>query len=224
LEFSKLKLEVYDLLGIILPGLLLVFECEVLANGWGQFISSANQISGKGLVLLILFAFAVGQFVQEIGDTVITFLMGKRYFRKALDKFWATPSSDVVKQTIKKEFAQDIESVDVAFDYCLTKIKTRFAKREIFVATSDLCRSFVVLSFLAAVPAGRIAFHDISPCHKSFEAFAGLLVLLFFVGALAWRRMVRFRELSEITVFHVYLGTKEPTRSAKSARHDSREN
>jgi hypothetical protein len=88
-----------------------------------------------------------------------------------------------------------------AFDYCLTKLQDRFGKRDVFVATSDLCRSLVVLSALALIPAARIAFHDTQSLRRSVVTFAFLFLLFTSIALLAWQRMTRFRESSETTSF-----------------------
>lgn len=217
MDFSKLKLEVYDFLGIILPGLLAICEGWILLKGWHAFIATLNQISGTGLTLLVVLAFGLGHIVQELGDLAIKAVKGKRYFRQARDKFWETPEAQIVKAAIKKDFGQDISSVDTAFDYCLTKLKDRFGRRDVFVATSDLCRSFVVLSALALIPAIRIAFYDIRPIHRSMFVFAILALLLTSIAMLAWKRMVRFRGLSETTVFRAYLATLGPEDNTSSS-------
>jgi hypothetical protein len=205
MDFSKLKLELYDFLGIILPGFLAICEGWILLRGWQAFVGGINQINGTGLTLLIVLAFGLGNIAQELGDVAIKATKGKRYFRQARDRFWGKAESQPVKDAIKKELGQEISSVDTAFDYCLTRLRDRFPKREAFVATSDLCRSFVVLSALALVPAVRTAFYDTHPVHKSMAAFAILFLLLMSIALLAWKRMVRFRELSETTVFRAYL-------------------
>lgn len=205
MDFSKLKLELYDFLGLLLPGLLAICEGWILLRGWQVFAGSINQLSGTGLTLLIVFAFGLGNIAQELGDAAVKAARGKRYFRQPRDKFWRTDEAQFVRDTIKKELGQDIPAVDTAFDYCLTKLKDRFSKRDMFVATSDLCRSFVVLSVLAIVPAARIAFHDTHPLWRSAWTFAGLLLVLTSIAVLAWQRMTRFRELSETTVFRAYL-------------------
>ncbi len=123
-DFSKLKLEVDDFLGIILPGLLAICEGWILLKGWHAFIATLNQISGTGLTLLVVLAFGLGHIVQELGDLAIKAVKGKRYFRQARDKFWETPEAQIVKAAIKKDFGQDISSVDTAFDYCLTNRRT----------------------------------------------------------------------------------------------------
>ena len=146
----------------------------------------------------------LGNIAQELGDVAIKAAKGKRYFRQARDRFWGKTESQPVKDAIKKELGQDISSVDTAFDYCLTRLRDRFPKREAFVATSDLCRSFAILSVLALVPAVRTAFYDIHPGSKSIVAFAILFLLLMTIATLAWKRMVRFRELSRR---HVYGNT-----------------
>jgi len=205
MDFSKLKLELYDFLGLLLPGLLSICEGWILLRGWQVFVAGMNQLPGTGLTVLIVFAFGLGNIAQELGDVAIKATKGKRYFRQARDRFWAKAESQPVKDAIKKELGQDISSADTAFDYCLTRLRDRFAKREVFLATSDLCRSFVVLSALALIPAVRTAFYDIQPLHKSIVAFAILFLLLMSIALLAWKRMVRFRELSETTVFRAYL-------------------
>jgi hypothetical protein len=204
-DFSKLKLELYDILGVMLPGLLAICEGWILLRGWQVFVLSVNQISGTSLTLLIAFAFGVGHMVQELGDVTIKVAGGRNYVRQARDKFWGETEAQLVRDAIKKEFGRDILTVDMAFDYCLTKLKDRFGKRDAFVATSDLCRSFVSLSALALAPAARIAFYDIHPVGRSLIAFAVFLLLLGTVAMLSWKRMVRFRELSETTVFRAYL-------------------
>ncbi len=205
MDFSKLKLDVYDFIGIILPGLLAICEGWILLRGWHVFVVTINQISGTALTLLIVLAFGLGNIAQELGDVAIKAAKGKRYFRQARERFWGAAESQPVRDAIKTECGQDISSVDTAFDYCLTRLKDRFAKRDIFVATSDLSRSFVVLSVLAIFPAARTAFYDIHPVSKSIVAFAILFLLLMTIATLAWKRMVRFRELSETTVFRAYL-------------------
>jgi hypothetical protein len=204
-DFSKLKLEVYDFLGLILPGLLAICEAWILLEGWRSFIEAINQISGTGFTLLIVLAFGVGHIAQELGDFVIKALKGKRYFRQARDNFWETAEAQIVRDAIKRDFGQEISSVDTAFDYCLTKLKDRFSRRDIFVATSDLCRSLVLLSVLALIPATRIAFYDMHPVHRSLVTFSILALLLLIIAFLAWKRMVRFREFSDTTVFRAYL-------------------
>jgi hypothetical protein len=204
-DFSKLKLEVYDLLGLLLPGLIAISEGWILLRGWSFFLASILQLSGTGLTLLLLVAFGLGNIVQELGDVTIKAVKGKRFFRQARDRFWAKAESQLVRDAIKKDLGQEISSADQAFDYCLTKLKDRFIKRDVFLATSDLCRSFIILSALALFPAIRTAFYDIHPIQKSLMALAVLALLMLTIAFLAWKRMVRFRELSETTVFRGYL-------------------
>lgn len=204
MDFSKLKLELYDFLGLILPGLIAICEGWILVRGWHTFVVGIDQIAATGLTLLLVFAFGIGNIIQELGDVALETVKGQRYFRRARDRFWLTAEAETVREVIKKSLGHDIPSVDAAFDYCLTKLKDRFSRRDMFLASSDLCRSFVVLAVLGLVPAMRIAFHDPHPFPNSYTA-AALLILLLTVSLLAWRRMLRFRELSEITVFRAYL-------------------
>lgn len=205
MDFSKLKLGVYDFLGLTIPGLIAICEGWILLRGWYTFLGAIHQIRGTDFTLLLLFAFGVGNIVQELGDFTTKIIKGRRYFRRARDRFWLTADAEIVKSTIKTELGQQITSVDTAFDYCLTKLKGRFDKRDIFLATSDLSRSLVMLSVLAFVPVLRIAFYDIHPLRDSCIAAAILITVIVAVATLMWRRMVRFRDLSETTVFRAYL-------------------
>jgi hypothetical protein len=207
-DFSKLKLELYDFFGIVLPGLLVASEGWILLRGWTPFIVAVSKISGPGLTLLIIFGFGLGHIVQELGDVTVKLLKGKRYFKKGRDKFWKTEEANLVKESIEVEFGRVIESVDAAFDYCLTKLDARFAKRDVFMATSDLCRSLVVLALIGILPAARIAFRE-GGSRPSLETFGAFLVLLFVVATLAWVRMARFRELADVTVFRAYLAVRK---------------
>jgi len=209
-DFSKLKLEVYDFVGIVLPGLLVICEGWITFRGWAEFINSVNQMSGSSLTLLGFLAFGLGHITQELGDVSIKAVKGKRYFRHARDSFWDSPDAKIVREAIKRDCGQEITSVDAAFDYCLTKLNERFVKRDSFIATSDLCRSFVVLSGLALIPVIRITLYDIHSFHASILPFSVLLLMLASIATLAWNRMVRFRALAETTVFHAYLGTFRP--------------
>ena len=60
MDFSKLKIEVYDFLGIVLPGLLAICEGWILFKGWHPFVASINLISGTSLTLLFVLAFGMG--------------------------------------------------------------------------------------------------------------------------------------------------------------------
>ena len=202
MDFSKLKLEVYDLLGLILPGLVLICEGWILLRGWLAFVVAINQVTGTGLTLLLLVSFAAGNAVQELGDVTVKRLKGVRFPRAGRDRFWLTLEADIVRDRIKTELGHPITSADLAFDYCLTKLKDRFGKRDIFLATSDLCRSLVVLSVLTLLPAFRISFYDLQRSWPSFLLFCAAALI---VSSLMWKRMVRFRDLSETTVFRVYL-------------------
>ncbi len=219
MDFSKLKLEVYDLLGLTLPGFLALCEGWIFFRGWHAFLLGIGQMTGTGFTLLLLVSFGAGNAVQELGDLTIKRIKGERYLRSARDRFWASADADLLKNAIKADLGHPITSVDTAFDYCLTKIKDRFAKRDIFVATSDLCRSFVVLSVLALIPAFRIAFYDPHGLPHPRVAAAAFVAVLLGIFLLMWRRMVRFRDLSETTVFRVYLATARESQNSPVERH-----
>jgi hypothetical protein len=211
MDFSKLKLELYDFIGVIFPGLLAISEAWILLKGWHGFVLAMPALSAAALTLLFVLAFGIGNIIQELGDVCLRLLKGRRYFQGARDRFWVTDEGQVVRDMINREVGKEISSVDAAFDYCLTKLGDHFAKREVFVATSDLCRSLVMLSALALLPAARIALCDMRPLSRSIWTFFIFVVVLGTISSLAWRRMLRFRELSEATVFRVYLAMNKRT-------------
>lgn len=204
MDLSKLKLDVYDFLGIILPGLVAVAAGWIFLRGWDAFIRSMGDIKGTSLTLLLVFAFGIGHLVQELADFAIQKVKGKRYFQRERDSFWNSKESHCIKELIKKELGHELTDVDDAYDFCLTKVRGHFEKRDIFVANSDLSRSFVAMCFLALLPGAKIAFWQNGPITRSLEIAGVEVALLAVVAALAWRRMVRYRELADRTVFRVY--------------------
>jgi hypothetical protein len=210
-DFSKLKLEVYDFLGIIVPGLLAIGEGWVFLRGWAGFAEAMKQISGSAFTIIAACAFAAGNPLQELGEVAVTMLKGKRYLRQGRDRFWATDEGKVVRAFIKTQSGADVNDVDTAFDYCLTKLKDDFPKRDAFVATSDLCRSLVILSALAIAPVIRAIWSAGRVTSRSLVVAAGQILFLLVLCALSWRRMVRFRDLSETTVFRAYLAVSSRT-------------
>jgi len=168
-------------------------------------------LTGTKLTLLILVSFGAGTMVQELSDLFIKLIKKARYLKQGRDRFWSTREADPVKRSIKAQLGEVVSSVDTAFDYCLTRLKGGFPKRDLFLAVSDLCRSFAVLSLLAIVPAIRSAFQMLGVGRVFFfwilVSVTAALILFF----LSWRRMVRFRELSETTVFRADLATVNET-------------
>jgi hypothetical protein len=203
-DLSKLKLDVYDFLGIILPGLIAIAEGWIFLRGWDAFAQSISHIGGTSLTLLLVFAFGIGHLVQELSDVTIQWIKGPRYKYRARDKFWHSQESKTVKELIAKELGREIGSVDDAYDFCLTKVSEHFQKRDIFIATSDLSRSFVAMCFIALIPAAKITFWRTEELSVRSLEFAGEVVLLAVVAMLSWRRMMRYRHLADVTVFRAY--------------------
>jgi hypothetical protein len=204
-DLSKLKLEIYDLLGLILPGLLFIFEVWISVTGWEAFTASLHGLTGPEFTVLVIVAFGAGNLVQELGDVTIKTWKGMRYLKAARDEFWVSDEALPVKASITTELGHELSFVDTAFDYCLTRLKGRFAKRDVFLATSDLCRSFMVLAVLAIVPGARLLWVQFSWTWRDSGLVGSIGLFLISLGWLSWKRMVRFRELSEVTVFRAYL-------------------
>lgn len=210
MDLSKLKVEVYDLLGLIIPGLIVISETWIALSGWKGFTESITALTGTGFTLLLIVSFGFGHIVQELADRVIKYLKGSRYFKQGRDTFWASQEAKLVKAAITKDLGAEITSVDAAFDLCLSKIGDRFPKRDSFIATSDLCRSYVILACIAVVPLLRVVIDERrSLAGELVQLLMGLSVC-FLVAFLSWTRMSRFRELSESTVFRIYLACCTP--------------
>ena len=222
MDLSKLKLDVYDFIGIILPGLVAIAEGWILLRGWNSFILSMSRISGTSLTMLLVFAFGIGHLIQELADVAIRLVKGPRYLYRARDTYWQHERSRTAKELIKKELGHDLASVDDAYDFCLTKVHGYFDKRDIFIATSDLSRSFVAICFLALIPASKIAFWETGPLRRSIGIAGIEVALLVLICLLAWRRMMRYRDLADTTLFRVYVAVSSRHLSEpKDKRHNS---
>jgi hypothetical protein len=215
MEISKLKLELYDLAAIILPGFFLITEFTTLFVGWPRTIAYARDIHGAELTLLLLCSFALGNLVQEAGDRLIKRAVGKRFFKQARDRFWASDLKKDVCDKIGRLGGPAAPSVDAAFDFCLTCLDGSFPKRDVFLAISDLSRSLFVLSVLLILPTIRSVVFTYGTGRRYTVAFEAVAVIAV-CASLSWSRMVRFRELSESPVFHSFLAQAQKNSDPKS--------
>ena len=214
MDFSKLKLEVYDFLGVLLPGLFALALASFIFSGAASVVRLFHDISGPNLTLLLFCGFAAGQLVQEAADRSLKLLKGPRFFKASRDAFWKTAAADEIRQKIKQQSNLDIASVDAAFDYCLTCIGSKFVKRDTFLAISDLARSMWLLSIVCIVPTILSAIHKVSTRARLIGGGEGLIFTIL-AAYLAWSRMVRFRQLSDVTVFNVFLASSSTSSSDK---------
>jgi hypothetical protein len=205
MDFSKLKLEVYDFLGILVPGLVFVCDCWIFVRGWPHFLDSLASLSGNLVAALLIVSYITGHLVQEAGDLLVHALTKKRYLSTARDKLWSEREGAMVKAAILKEAGIDVASVDVAFDYCLTRVKELFAKRDAFVATSDLARSLVFLVLPTGISLLRIETNIGIHGWRLGAALTGTCLMMTLTFFIAWRRMMRFRAFSDLPVFAAYL-------------------
>jgi hypothetical protein len=212
---SNVKVGVYEFLGLIIPGMLFLCEGWILVRGWPRFIGTIYTIHAGPLTLFLICSFVVGHFVQELADSYLKRFHGQRFLRKGRDELWGGPEADAVKSAIWAESGITMANVDPAFDYCLTRVGDAFNKRDNFLATSDLSRSFLVLATFGLAPALRLSFDR---AHHSvgifLAALACYLLLLLASARLAWIRMVRFRDMSDTGVFRAYLGSRAIKNSA----------
>ena len=217
MDLSKVKVEVYDFLAVVVPGLFLLCSGWITLRGWSQFVQGIRSTGGSAFTVLLLVAFALGSLLQESADLLIKQLKGKRYFKVSRDTLWTSKTGEQVSARISKELGHPVADVDVAFDYCLTKLQNSFPKRELFLANSDFARSLIVVVLVGLCPLVRIT----GDLHTHWLIHAALLVtgviLLFLIACLCWVRMKRFRELSETPVFHAFLAQPVETRGAAAS-------
>jgi hypothetical protein len=218
--FSNLKLGVYEFLGLVVPGMFVLCEGWILVRGWGDFAHSVNDLHPIPFTMFVATAFVLGHFVQELADWSVKKICGERFLKAGRDELWAGKEAEAIKSSIWSESGITLPDVDAAFDYCLTRLGQSFSKRDVFLATSDFSRSFLVLVAFGIAPAARLA-RDRS---HSWRSFALLLVgygaFLSLIGALAWARMLRFRRISDEGVFRAYLGSRPPRNSAEKELTD----
>lgn len=208
MNLSNFKLGIYDLLGLVIPGMILVCEGGIALKGWANVRVTLDHMNGTSFTFLLVFSFVLGHFIQEFADVSIKKIKGPRFFAAGRDKFWASPEAEGIKSAVCKESDVAPDSVDATFDYCLTRLGERFSKRDSLLATADLSRSFLVLAVFAAPAAVRIAWDMDHRLLVFLPLMSVYLVLLTLVSFLAWRRMVRFRRMSETGVFRAYLGSR----------------
>jgi hypothetical protein len=108
---------------------------------------NCGTLSGTGFTALLLASFPIGHLIQELGDATIKKVRGDRCFKSARDAFWKTAEGKNVSELIERELGF-APTVDGAFDFCLSKIKNQFPRRDAFLATSDFCRSLLVVGVL----------------------------------------------------------------------------
>ena len=204
MELTKLKIELYDIAAIVVPGIFCIAEIWTAFFGLQSLLRFMHDLKGTELTLVVLCSFATGNLVQEAGNWLLLAWKGKRFFKNARDEFWKTNEGALVRAKMKTESACDLENVDSSFEYCLTRISGKFIKRDVFVAISDFSRSLWLLSLFALFPAVRlvIARRVLSSMIGMGLGCVGLIGL---VAWLSWLRMVRFRALSETPVFTTFL-------------------
>src|SRR4051812_15608827 len=103
MDFSKLKVDLYEFLGLIIPGLLLIWEIGITIAGWTVTFAAAKALTGATLTILLFAGFAAGHVLQELADVVIKKLKGDRFFKKSRDKFWQSKDGETVRNYIHKE-------------------------------------------------------------------------------------------------------------------------
>lgn len=206
LDLSNLSIGIYELIGLAFPVFLVICEFWVALRGWDRFVTALWNTNLTVLGILALIALGVGGLVQELSEILPTWLRGSRCLKVSRDEYWRGEESSAVKEFIFEQLKRRIEDVDTAFDYCLTRVDQRFPRRNTFIANSALAGSLTVVAGLSVIPLARIVLLQDTILHRAEVGFAGVLIAMI-IGRVSWVRMLRFRELADLTVFRIYLAT-----------------
>jgi hypothetical protein len=207
MDLSKLRLGLYDFFGILIPGFIVVAEVWVTITGGKQFVGMLALLSGNLVAVLVLVSYVMGHLVQEAGDVFVRSITDDRYLKRSRDQLWAGKDGKTVREEITRRAGFEIADVDTAFDYCLTKSKRSFEKRDAFIATSDLARSFVLLAILTAIPSACALYSAKISGYDLLLDLAAVISIISLIVFVSWRRMMRFREFADKPVFAAYLAT-----------------
>lgn len=216
MDVSNFKLGIYDFLGLVIPGMFVICEGWITVRGWREFVGAIGALHPVSFTLFVAASFVVGHFIQELADWGVKRSRGDRFFKKGRDEVWDGAEGESIKSAIWAESGLTLTSADSAFDYCVTRIGDAFSRRDVFVASSDFARSFLILAVCGIGPALRLASDRTHSLATFLSLLAGYLVVLLLVARLAWRRMVRFRYMSDRGVFGAYLGSRPAKNAPKS--------
>lgn len=204
MDLSKITLPIYDLLGLLVPGLTLLALIAFTALGWTDFLSAVKFLNGPMITAVLLTGFTLGHLVQQFSDWAIRQFTDERFFKRSRDAVWKGPDGDLLRNAVKAD-GGSIASPDTAFDFCLSKVKTTFDKRDMFLATADFSRAMAAIALLGITAVARTAYdHQGNFWSAVAWVTAGLLGLTI-TAILFWQRTMRFRDHSETPVFYAYL-------------------
>ena len=116
MNLSNFKLGIYDLHGLVIPGMILVCEGGITLRGWVTFRTSLSHLSGTSFTFLLVVSFVLGHLVQELADVSIKRIKGPRFFATGRDEFWAGPEAEAIKSAVCAESGVTLGSVDAIFD------------------------------------------------------------------------------------------------------------
>lgn len=204
MNFTTFQLQVYDLLGLALPGFLAICEVWIAARGWASFWRALTALNAIAVAFLVVASYVAGHLVQEIGEISLRSVVAPRFFLRARDQFWGSAEAEFVRMAIRRECGANVEDADAGFDYCIARVGKDFPKRDYFVATADLSRSLLILFVFAVAPTSRVIFESRLGAVRSVLATVLALLSLGVGGFLVWERMIRFRALSDVSVFRAY--------------------
>ena len=216
MNFSELKLGLYDIFGFVVPGFLVICEIWVSVTGWPRFVTGISGLNGAAMTVLLFASVAVGPIVQELADTAIKRLKSDRFFKATRDEIWKSPFGREIEKKLERETGIVPPNVDDAYEMCFSLVSDRATRHDLFLAQSAMARSLLVVSVLFVLPAATaIAKLSFDPLVK-IAAFTGLFAVCCLIVRLCWTRMCRFRKLAIQSVFQSYMAHATKVMSAKA--------
>ncbi len=120
-NLSNIKLGIYEFLGLVIPGMLLLCEGWIFVRGWPRFTSGVSGLNAVSFTLLLLTSFLLGHFVQELADACLKRLRGERFFKKGRDDLWASTEAEAVKSAGLASNPRERFPLANASSYCSMK-------------------------------------------------------------------------------------------------------
>lgn len=126
MELTKLKIELYDIAAIVIPGIFCLAEVWAALFGGQSLLHFLHDLKGTELTLVVLCSFALGNLVQEAGNRLLTAWKGNRFFKQARDVFWKTHDGELVRAKVKADSACELSNVDSATSTALRESLASF--------------------------------------------------------------------------------------------------
>jgi len=188
------KLDYYDIIGTVIPGILLVSWVAICFPSISQVTCSPGLSGAFGLIAGIALAIFVGQFVQAIGsliEPVLYWSWGGRLSEKALEeglgRYLPTDTGHRIREKLRDKVGQNTNSQSLFLYAMQLTDAANIGRAARFNGLYAYHRSQVVLVLAALVLAAvSSALGRLASWHWGYAALLVLGLLLVLV--LAWHR------------------------------------